>query len=101
MPERVDPFAIVWVTAPVELGGGGGRGWLVADGGGDGVGGEQGAAVVECAHLEGVLAVAGVVEARGEACRRTAVVSVEHELAVDQELDRARVVLDLSSPLPS
>ena len=53
----VDPLAIVCVTVPVELGGGG-AGVSVGDGGGDGVGGEQGAGVVEGAHLEGVLAVA-------------------------------------------
>ena len=39
----------------------------VVDGGGDGVGGEEGAGVVECAHLEGVCAVVVVIDAVGEA----------------------------------
>ena len=50
-------------------------------------------AVGECAYEEGVLAVAGRDRAVGEAVTERDQLLAEHELAVDQELDLAGVVL--------
>ena len=100
--EIVDPFAIVWVTVPVELGGGGGGG---------GVGLLMVAVMVlvarrvpaslrartwkVCWPLLAVMVPSAKVSPKG------ALISDSTWLPSIEELDRAGVVLDLPSPLAS
>ena len=91
----VDPFAIVCVTEPVELGGGGGGGvWLLT----------VAVTVLVASRVPVSLSARTwkvcvpfvvVIDAVGEAVTERGVDLGEHLVAVDQELDRAGVVLDL------